>query len=133
MESKNTGNKWAAKPVCNFWEIQYDSWQHRISVLLDTPLVEILKGTLSLDRSLRNVETGIDWFFDGAQSSLPADITSVMKGTVTDKKGCLVLVRRTRQNLGDSGSGKEFLVEKSKRGKDLSIRRKETWKYVRRL
>lgn len=74
-----------------------------------------MEGTLSLDRSLRK-----EWavgFIDVPNiitASIPTDISIVMEGSVSNKKGWFVLVRTTRKNLRDIRTEDDFPDEMSK-------------------
>ena len=73
-----------------------------------------MSGTLSLDRSLRMEWR---WGFIGlpalAQVMLPKGIAKMMKGSVAERKGWLVLIRQARKNIGDGRTANEFLNPKS--------------------
>ena len=60
-------------------------------------------GSLALDRALRILK-----------SALPRDIGPVMEGTIEDKKGWFVLVKRTRENLEENRIQDEFSDPKNK-------------------
>ena len=47
------------------------------------------------------------------QVVLPKDVGQVLEGTVTERKGWLVLIMIARENMGDTRSLDEFLDEKS--------------------
>ena len=112
---RTTGEKWASGLIRKLWDIQWDAWQHRNSMLHDTPLAHIMEGELSLDRSLRKEwAIGFDDFPNIITSAIPRDISIVMEGTLSDKKGWFVLVRRARENLNDNRTEDEFSDEKSR-------------------
>ena len=91
------------------WDLQWDAWQHRNSVLHDTPLAQIMEGKLSLDRSLRaEWEVGFNDFPDIVVAALPKTIIQVMKSNVADKKGWLILIRTVRENNNDERTNDEF-------------------------
>ena len=48
------------------------------------------------------------------KAALPKEIGTVMEGTIEDKKGWFVLVRRTRENIGDNRTQDEFSDPKNK-------------------
>ena len=51
--SRQSGQKWFSKLISKLWDFQHEAWMHRCSILHDTPLAEIMGGSLALDRSLR--------------------------------------------------------------------------------
>ena len=75
-------------------------WQHRNSILHDTPIADLLGGSYVLDQALR-----LEWRLGFKRipaivlSFIPTSIIRVMQGTVTDRKGWFVLVRRAREQL----------------------------------
>ena len=72
-------------------------------------------GSLALDRSLRmEWNLGFIGFPNMIKSALPNEIGLVMEGTIEDKKGWFVLVRRTRENIGDNRAEDEFSDPKNK-------------------
>ena len=88
---------------------------HRCSILHDTPLAEIMGGSLALDRSLRmEWNLGFIGFPNMIKSVLPNEIGLVMEGTIEEKKGWFVLVRRIRENIGDKRTQDEFSDPKNK-------------------
>ena len=100
--------------ICELWDLQWDAWQHRNSILHNTPIAEIMEGRLSLDRSLRaEWSIGFDDFPDSVVASIPKRITQVMKCDVADKKGWFVLIRTVRENNGDDQTRDEFSDPKS--------------------
>ena len=112
---RNTGNKWASGLIRKLWDIQWDAWNHRNSMLHETPLANIMEGELSLDRSLRNEwARGFDNFPRIITAAIPKNISLVMEGTLSGKKGWFVLVRRTRENINDRSTEDEFSNEKSR-------------------
>ena len=112
--SKKTGVNWVKGLIRELWDLQWDAWQHRNSVLHNTPLAELMEGRLSLDRSLRSEwSVGFNNFPDSVVASIPKRITQVMKGDVADKKGWFVLIRTVRENSGDHRTRGEFSDPKS--------------------
>ena len=51
--SRKSGQKWVSKLISKLWDFQDEAWMHICSILHDTPLAEIMGGSLALDRSLR--------------------------------------------------------------------------------
>ena len=81
----------------------------RNSVMHDTPLAEERRGSLLLDNALEWESTvGFDSFPDMVKVILPEDISLVLKGDLEERMGWLVLVRRTRENIGDARTVDEF-------------------------
>ena len=112
--SKKTGVSWVKGLIKELWELQWDAWRHRNSVLHNTPLADIMEGKLSLERSLRKEwSVGFNNFPDSVIASIPKRIKQVMKGDVSDKKGWFVLVRTVRENMGDNRTLDEFSDPKS--------------------
>ena len=88
---------------------------YRNSILHDTPLAEIMCGSLVSDRALRlEWRLGFTVFPIIVKAVLPVDIATVMEGAIADKKGWFVLVRRTRENQGDNRTQDEFSDTKNK-------------------
>ena len=82
---------------------------HRNYVLHDTPLAEEIRGSLLLDKALeREWKVGFYFFPAMVKAILPSEISVVIKGGLDERKGWLVLVRRTRENLGDGRTVDEF-------------------------
>jgi hypothetical protein len=114
MDSLKSGSKWAEGLIKQLWEVEFSAWEHRNSVLHDTPLAEILSGRLSLDRSLRREwELGFEELPALVQVILPDDIATVLDSTVAEKKGWFVLVRKARENMGDERVVDEFSAPES--------------------
>ena len=112
-KSKQTGKRWVAGLIRQLWEVEKAAWLHRNSVLHDTPLADIMCGTLSLDRSLRTEFTlGFIGLPPLIQVVLPKDIGQVIEGTVAERKGWLVLIRTARENMGDTRTSDEFSDKK---------------------
>ena len=88
---------------------------HRCSILHDTPLAEIIGGSLVLDRSLQ-IEWNMNFvgFSTLVKAALPRDIDTGMEGSIEDKKGWFVLVRRTREYLKDVSTQDKFSNPKNK-------------------
>lgn len=65
------------------WDVEKSAWQHRNSILHDTPLAEIMSGTLSLDRSPWS-----EWQlgFIGLPDIVKAMLPNSVEGTVAEKK-----------------------------------------------
>ena len=83
-------------------------------MLHDTPLVEILSGELSLDRSLRREwELSFEGFPAGVQAVIPRDIATVLDSSVAEKKGWFVLVRKARENIDDERVVDKFSAPES--------------------
>ena len=100
--------------IYKLWDMQWDAWQHRNVALHNTPIAEIMEGKLSLDRSLRKEwRQGFLNFPNVVKAILPEMISSVIAGTVEEKKGLFVLIRTTRVNLGDDRIVDEFSDPKS--------------------
>ena len=109
MDSLKSGSKWVEGLIKQLWEVEFSAWEHRNSVLHDTPMAEILSGRLSLDRSLRREwELGFEELPALVQAILPDDIATVLDSTVAEKKGWFVLVRKARENMGDERVVDEF-------------------------
>ena len=107
--SLKSGSKWVEGLIKQLWEVEFSAWEHRNSVLHDTPMAEILSGRLSLDRSLRREwELGFEGLPALVQAILPEDIATVLDSTVAEKKGWFVLVRKARENMGDERVVDEF-------------------------
>ena len=82
---------------------------HRNYVLHDTPLAAEMRGSLALDKALeREWTVGFSIFPGMVKALLPRNISVVLKGGLDERKGWLVLVRRTRENLGDIRTVDEF-------------------------
>ena len=112
---RNTGNKWASGLIRKLWDMQWDAWNHRNSMIHDTPLANIMEGELSLDRSLRNEwARGFVNFPRIIVAAILKEISTVMEGNLSGKKGWFVLVRKTRENLNDRSTEDEFSSEKSR-------------------
>ena len=113
-KSKQTGKRWVAGLIRQLWEVEKAAWLHRNSVLHDTPLADIMCGTLSLDRSLRTEwSLGFIGLPPLIQVVLPKEIGQVIEGTVAERKGWLVLIRTARENMGDTRISDEFSDKKS--------------------
>jgi hypothetical protein len=109
VDSLKSGSKWVEGLIKQLWEVEFSAWEHRNSVLHDTPMAEILSGRLSLDRSLRREwALGIEELPALVQAILPDDIATVLDSTVAEKKGWFVLVRKARENMGDERVVDEF-------------------------
>ena len=97
MGLRNTCNKRVTGLIYKLWDIQWDTWDHMNSVLHDTPLAEIMKGTLLIDRSSRmGWRLGFTSFPNIVKVTLPTDISYVIEEIMADKKGSAALVRKTR-------------------------------------
>ena len=113
--SRKSGQKWVSQLICKLWDFQHAAWMHRCSILHDTPLAEIMGGSLALDRALRlEWNLGFVGFPNIVKAALPRVIGPVLEGSIEDKKGWFVLVRRTRENLGDNRIQDEFSDPKNK-------------------
>ena len=107
--SRKSGKKWVAGLIYKLWEIEWDAWMDRNSVIHDTPLAEERMGSLLMDKALEWEWTvGFDSFPAIVRVILPEDISLVLKGELDERKGWLVLVRRTRENVGDDRTVDEF-------------------------
>ena len=88
---------------------------HRCSILYDTPLAEIMGGSLALDKALRfEWNLGFVGFPNIVKAALSRVIGPVLEGSIEDKKGWFVQARRTRENLGDNRFQDEFSDPKNK-------------------
>ena len=69
--------------------VEWDDWQHKNRVPHDTPLVEVMSETLSLDRSLRmEWRLGFLTFPSIVKYVLPRNIITAMNGSAAEiKKG----------------------------------------------
>ena len=80
-----------------------------------TPLAHIMEGELSLDRSLREEwARGFNDFPDIITAAIPRDISIVMEGTLSNKKGWFLLVRRAGEILNDNRTEDELSDENSR-------------------
>ena len=112
--SKQTGKGWVAGLIQQLWEVEKVAWLHMNSVLYDTPLAHIMSGTLSLDKSLHTEwSLGFIGIAQLVQVVLPKDIRHILEGTVSERKGWLVLIRTARENMGDNRTSDEFSDSKS--------------------
>ena len=70
---------------------------------------------MALDRALRiEWNLGFVGFPNVVKAVLPRDIGPVMEGTIEGNKGWFVLIRRTRENLGDNRIQDELSDPKNK-------------------
>ena len=100
ITSATTVNTWISKVIVHIWDLVFTVWQHRNSVLHDTPIADLLGSSYVLDQALRLVwRLCFDKMPAIVLSSIPSSIIAVMQGTVTDRKGWFVLVRRAREQL----------------------------------
>ena len=75
----------------------------------DTPLAKEMRGSLVLDKALeREWMVRFSSFPAMVRALIPRDIAEVLKGELHERKGWLVLVRRTRENQGDNRTVDEF-------------------------
>ena len=94
--------------------MEFSASEHQNSTLHDTPLVDIMNGTLSLDRALRKEwDLGFEGFPDIVKVTIPSTITHILDGSVADRKGWFVLIRTARENCGDDILEDEFSSSKS--------------------
>ena len=81
----------------------------RNSMIHDIPLAEERMRSVLLDKALeREWTVGFDSFPAIVRAILPDNISLVLKGELDERKGWLVLVRRTRENVGDDRTVDEF-------------------------
>ena len=114
LEIPKSAEKWAAKLVIQLWDIVFVVWQHRNSVLHDTPLADLLGGGYALERALhREWNIGFDNLPEIVQATVPQSISTVMAGSTADRKGWFVLVRRARENIAGYEPIDEFSDPKS--------------------
>ena len=114
MGSRKSGKKWVANLICQLWDLQWNTWMHRNSVLHNTPIVELMSGTACLDQALRHEwRLGFNDMPVTIKAMLPDHIETVLQMRVADKKGWLVLLRRTRESQGDNRIQDEFSKEGS--------------------
>ena len=74
-----------------------------------------MEGALSLDISLRNERgAGFEEFSELVKTKLPRNLEEVIDSTVADKNGQFVLIRKTREDLGDDRTEDKFSEEKVK-------------------
>ena len=68
ISSEKSGIRWVIGLIRQLWDLEISTWEHQNSIIYDTPLVDIMSGTLSLDRALRR-----EWYlgFDGDKGGNP--------------------------------------------------------------
>ena len=107
--SRKSGGRWVTRLIRQLWDLEFSAWEHRNSVLHDTPLADIMNGTLSLDRALRREwEWGFEGLPDMVKVTIPSTITHILNGSVADRKGWFVLIRTARENCGEDSIEDEF-------------------------
>ena len=113
--SRRSGKKWVAGLILHLWNVQWDAWMHRNEVLHDTPLAEVLSGGLYLDQALKyEWAAGFNLLPRDVTATLPKKVEYVLKSSLSEKKGWLVLIRRARESVGETCLQDEFSKSKSK-------------------
>ena len=113
MGSRKSRGKRVTGLIRQLWDLEFSAWEHRNSVLHDTPLVDIMNGTLSLDRALRREwDLGFEGFPDIVKVTIPNTFTLILDGSVADQKGWFVLIGTDRENCGDEILEDEFSSSK---------------------
>ena len=86
--------------IVHLWDLVFTIWQHRNSILHDTSIADLLGDSYLHDLSLQlEWRLGFDRMPAIVLSSIKSSIIMVMQGSVTDRKGWFVLVRRAREQL----------------------------------
>ena len=84
---------------------------HRNQVLYETPLSEVMSGSICLDRALKNEwKVGFHTLPGTIKICLPNNVDKVLQATLLEKKGWLVLIRRAREAVGQEFVKDEFSV-----------------------
>ena len=98
MSIPKTSDGWVARLIVRMWDIVYIIWQHRNSVLHNTPMADIMGGSYILEQSLRNEwDLGFAGLSPIVRATIPRTIAKVMEGTTLERKGWFVLIRRARE------------------------------------
>ena len=93
------------------WNVQWDAWMHRNQVLHETPLSEVMSGSICLDRALKNEwKVGFHTLSRTIKLCPPNNVDKVLQATLLEKKGWLVLIRRAREAVGQECVKDEFSV-----------------------
>ena len=107
--SRRKGSRWVAGLINQLWNIQWDAWMHRNSVLYDTPIEEIMSGSIYLERALKKEwELGFDRLPKMVRDMIPKKVSSIMNIELKEKKSWLVSIRRARGKEGDNRIQDEF-------------------------
>ena len=78
-------------------------------------MAEVLSGGLCLDQALKNEwVVGFNLLPRHVKSMLPKKVESVLKLNLSEKKGWLVLIRRSRETVGERCLQDKFSNPKSK-------------------
>ena len=109
MGMRRTGKRWVVSLIKKLWEISWELWDDRNSVLHNTPMAADLSGAVSLDKAIREeFHLGCDGLPTLVRGQFPKEVDTVLNSSLIQRKSWLVLVRASRELIHDNRIQDEF-------------------------
>ena len=109
MGMRKTGKRWVVSLIKKLWEISWELWDDRNSVLHNTPMAADLSGAVSLDKAIREeFHLGCDGLPTLVRGQFPKEVDTVLNSSLIQRKSWLVLVRASRELIHDNRIQDEF-------------------------